>query len=233
FCKSMTNAKVVKVGSATELVLQYFPNFGSFYVEDNKHPSIRGSYLQALCIYSAIFDESYIGKSYTSTLTKYNALTLQRAAAATMCSEPEEALLTNEAVRTLNATLIDEKTAKLSWNEPLVGIVEGYNIYRKKQGSKYQLIETISAENCEYTDATLESGYKYAYKIKAVQTVGDLTFLTSYSSVAVVETLPIPNIELTSTKKGKITVKIAEVKGASEYEIQYSKGNTKTTIRVS
>ena len=227
YCQEMTNANVVKIGNATELVLKYFPDFDSFYAEDKRHPSIRGSYLQALCIYSAIFEENYIGKSYTNMLTKYNALTLQRAAAITMCEEPEETLFANEAERVLNATLIDEKTATLSWNEPLPNIVSGYNIYRKKQGGKYQLLETITAENCEYTDATLESGYKYSYKIKAIQTVGDLTFLTGYSSVASIESLLLPKIKLTSAGKGKVTVEITKVKGSGGYEIQLRKKNIK------
>jgi hypothetical protein len=40
----------------------------NLYVKDGAHPSLKGSYLSAVCFYAAIFNESAIGSSYFSKL---------------------------------------------------------------------------------------------------------------------------------------------------------------------
>ena len=226
-CKEMTNAEVVRIGAATEVLLTYFPNYNSLYRSDNRHPSIRGSYLQAVCIYSTIFKESYVGQGYTNSLYDYNALIVQRAAAVAVLCESESIMLENECERVVKATLDSNTTAVISWNEPKQA--EYYEIYRKTSGNKYALLGKTISNECEYFDDTLKMGKEYFYKIKAVNKVGDLSFSLDYSSEDSVKTLEKPKKPtLTLKNKNTAIINIKAVKGAKYYNIYRLKNDSPT-----
>lgn len=218
FSADMINTEIVKIGSAAEVLLEYFPEYNTLYKDDNKHPSTRGSYLQALCIYSAIFKEDYIGTGYTNSLKPYNALIAQRAACVAILNEAEEIMLINELQVNLQGELTSNTTAKLYWQESATPSY--YEIYQKKGKEKYALIGRTITDECEYTISDLESGVKYSYKIKPIETVGDLTFPVKYSSEISLETLADPDkVSLTLKNKKNVIIDIKSVEGAEYYNI--------------
>ncbi len=74
------NARISQDGPAFELCKQKYPGI-SLYT-DNKHPSKRGAYLSACCVYCAIFRESPVGCKYYGGISKTKAKKLQQIAAA-------------------------------------------------------------------------------------------------------------------------------------------------------
>lgn len=82
------DAKIAYAGLAFYDV--YAGNKGvNIYNDDKSHPSLEGSYLAALTIFSTIFHETPVGNSYRSTISEANAAILQQAAFDAVYNTPE------------------------------------------------------------------------------------------------------------------------------------------------
>lgn len=223
--KEMVNAEVVRVGEAAETIISTFPDYNSLYNSDNRHPSTRGSYLQAACYYSAIFKESPVGINYIYSLYPVNAITAQRAAAVAVLNQDKSILKTEVASRVLSAKLTSNTSAYLKWNEPKNA--EYYNIYRKNGSDSYELIGRTLGKECYYTDTTLKGGHTYYYKIAPVHKVGNLTFESDYSNIETISTLgkvKLKSVKLIEAKSAVIDFN--SVYNAKKYRI-YRKKTTR------
>lgn len=230
FAKDMVNVSIVKVGEAAETILEAFPDFNSLYKSDNRHPSTRGSYLQAACYYAAVFGKSPVGVNYVYSLFTCNAVTVQRAAEVAVLGADKSILKTETGTRTLTAQLTSNTSACLKWTEPKTAI--RYNIYRKTGSGSYNLIGSTVGNELSYTDNTLTGGHTYYYKIKAVHKVGDVEFESDYSSESTVATLATPKLSsVTLQSKKTAVIKFKSVSNAKKYRIYRKKqGASKFTL---
>lgn len=206
YVSDMKNAEVVKIGGAAEVLLNCFPDFNSLYREDNRHPSTRGSYLQAACIYSAVFKESVVGVNYVYSLYNQNAVSVQRAAEVAVLGASEDILKTEQYEIKVSAKLTSNCECALSWDEP--NSAEYYEIYRRLKDESYSYIGRTVENECNYTDKNLDSGKVYYYRIKPYYKVGDIVFSFGYSPETSVKTLAKPSkpkLTLVNRKTAKIT----------------------------
>ena len=82
------DAKIAYAGLAFYDI--YAGNKGvNIYNDDKSHPSLEGSYLAALTIFSTIFGETPVGISFRSTISEKNAAILQQAAYDAVYNTPE------------------------------------------------------------------------------------------------------------------------------------------------
>ena len=236
--KEMTNAAVVRVGAATEVVIDNFQKFNSLYRKDNRHPSNRGSYLQAACIYATIFGESPVGAGFVDTIYPQNAIVLQRAAAIAVLGESTEIFNTEKADITLLGEMWSNSEINLFWNEPVEASY--YEIYRKsnKEKSFVNIGRTVENE-CGYIDESVKAGYTYTYKIKPYYKVGDLTFEaneTKETSFVTLGKMKKPTITLVNKTTAKLNFESVETaqfysiyrKKSSDSKFEYI-NSTKTT----
>lgn len=226
-CSEMKNAEVVRVGAAAETIISEFPDFNSLYNADNRHPSTRGSYLQAACYYAAIFKESPVGVNFVYSLIPMNAITVQRAAAISVLNQDKSILKTEVANRVLSGKLVSNTSATLNWTEPKSA--DYYNIYRKDGHNSYVLIGRTVGKECSYTDKTLKGGNTYYYRVKPVHKIRDLVYESDYSNTVTVKTLgkvKVTSIKLNSAKSA--TIKFNSVDGAAKYRIYRKKTTGKS-----
>ena len=206
YVSDMKNAGVVKIGTAAEVLLSSFPNFNSLYREDNRHLSTRGSYLQAACIYSAVFGESIVGVNYVYSLYNQNAITAQRAAEVAVLGASETILTTEQSEINVNATLTSNSGCALNWDDP--NGAQYYEIYRKLEDEIYTYIGRTEGNVCNYADKGFDGGKVYYYKIKPFYKVGDIVFSFGYTAETSVKTLAKPSkpkLTLINRKTAKIT----------------------------
>ena len=226
-CSEMKNAEVVRVGAAAETIISEFPDFNSLYNADNRHPSTRGSYLQAACYYAAIFKESPVGVNFVYSLIPMNAVTVQRAAAISVLNQDKSILKTEVANRVLSGKLVSNTSATLNWTEPKSA--DYYNIYRKDGHNSYVLIGRTVGKECSYTDKTLKGGNTYYYRVKPVHKIRDLVYESDYSNTVTVKTLgkvKVTSVKLNSAKSA--TIKFNSVDGAAKYRIYRKKTTGKS-----
>ncbi len=231
YVSDMENAEVVKIGEAAEVLLKHFPDFNSLYRADNRHPSVRGSYLEAACIYSAIFDESFVGVNYVSSLYPQNAVTAQRAAAVAVLGADEEILDSEQGSRKITAALSSNSVATISWNESKTATY--YEIYRKNGSGSYVYLGKTQSNQCTYANKSLSAGKTYNYKIKSYHKEGDITFSFGFSNEVSVETLAKPtkpNATLVNKKTTKLTFKA--VSGAEYYNIYRKQAGTSSFVLI-
>ncbi len=74
---------VIPVGLAFERALKVKPNL-RLHIEDNKHPTLEGTYLSACVFYAALYDDSPIGNEYDAGLDSKMVAFLQEIAWATV-----------------------------------------------------------------------------------------------------------------------------------------------------
>ncbi len=77
------------VGSAWKHVIDDKPEI-ELFAPDKGHPSLRGAYLQSCVYYAAIFGESVLNNSFTSTLSGDEALYFQEVASNTVLDNLEQ-----------------------------------------------------------------------------------------------------------------------------------------------
>lgn len=224
-CDGISSARVVNIGDGAELLYKHY-SF-DLYKSDLRHPNAKSSYLSACSIYASMFNETAEGCSYIYSLLSYNAITVQRASSVAVLGSKESIITEDDCSRTLSVKLSSYNTAKLKWNEPKTAV--GYNIYRKESNGDYELIETIFGNTTQYKDKTLKSGKTYYYKIKALNTVGDLTYESrDYSSSDSVSTLGKPKFKsLTKKQKKTVLLKYGSATGADRYKIYRKRNNGK------
>ncbi len=76
-------AKLAPVGEAWRLVREKLPDLGKeLYKGDGSHPSAKGAFLAACCIYATVFDADPAKVSFDGGLSKTDASHLRKAAAA-------------------------------------------------------------------------------------------------------------------------------------------------------
>lgn len=112
----------------------------------------------------------------------------------------------------------DENSIGVSWEA--VTYAEKYQVYRKAEGeSSYQLMSTVTSTS--YIDKKVESGKKYTYCVKAVNTAGSSGNSNELSLYAV---LPAPS-GVTCTTKSATSIEVAwdAVKGADGYLVRRRK----------
>ncbi len=215
----MDNADVVRVGAASELIINKFPDFNSLYRADNRHPSVRGSYLQAACIYATIFGESPVGAGYVDTIYPHNAVALQRAAAIAMLGESERIFDSEKAEVTLSYEMWSNSEINLYWNQPKEALC--YEIFRKEKDEKsfVNIGRTISNE-CGYLDSKVKSGKSYVYKIQPYYAVGDLVVKANETQEVACVTLAKPSKPIITTiNKSTVKLNFNEVETAQFYSI--------------
>ena len=112
----------------------------------------------------------------------------------------------------------DENSIGVSWEA--VTYADKYQVYRKAEGeSAYQLTATVASTS--YTDKKVESGKKYTYCVKAVNSVGNSGNSNELSLYAV---LSAPSgVSCTAKSATSIEVTWNAVKGADGYLIRRRK----------
>lgn len=227
-CDGKTDAKVVNIGDAVELLYKHYDL--NLYKEDLRHPNRKSSYLSASCIYSAIFNETAEGCSFTDTLFGYNAITIQRASAVAVLGSNESIITKDDCKQILSVKLTSNTTAKLSWTG--AESTHQYNIYRKTNQESYKLIATTKSGEASYKDKSLKSGKTYYYKIKAVNTVGDLTYeLKDFSSSVKVSTIAKVKFKSVSKQaKKQVLLKYSSAANADYYKIYRKRNNGKFKV---
>ena len=112
--------------------------------------------------------------------------------------------------------------AALSWEE--AEGADGYEIYRSADGGDYESLCDVSGEG--YTDASIEFGSVYSYKVRAYvyDSDGEKVYGEFSDAVSVEIELDEPELEsVTLNSDGTITLSWSEVEGAEGYQIYRSK----------
>lgn len=115
---------------------------------------------------------------------------------------------------------------KISWGK--VGNVSGYEVYRStRSNGTYTKVKTVtSPTTLSYTNAGLEPGTKYYYKVRAYKNVSSKKVYGTFSTV--VSATPIPSrvtgVTTRSVRYDAVELNWDKVSGATAYEI-YRSGN--------
>jgi len=76
-------------------------------------------------------------------------------------------------------------SVKLSWQASVPAskrpgdAIQGYNIYRREPGKKYEQINVVVIPQTACTDYTAKAGYSYVYQVQAVTVSGAVSKLSS------------------------------------------------------
>ncbi len=216
--RNMTNAQIIRVGEACEVIMRNLPDYNSLYRSDNRHPSQRGSYVQAACIYSTIFGESTVGAGYIEDLYPYNAVLAQRASDVVVLGESESVLFKETANLSLQSELFSNDTSCVSLQAPESALY--YEVYRKQGRSAYAYIgEIVNGQNV-YIDTGLVADETYAYRVKGYYCEGELSFSVTQTCDNVLQTLAVPQKPiLTLVDRKTIRLDFLEVPTAENYHI--------------
>lgn len=108
---------------------------------------------------------------------------------------------------------------KLSWKG--IDKANGYNVYRSTDGSKFQLVKTVTDLN--YTDKSADNpGQTYWYRVSAIRKVSDRVTAGDVGKAKAMF-ISAPRIKsIRSTASGKMKISWTKVKGATGYRIIYS-----------
>ncbi len=225
--REMTNASIVRVGAAAEMVIENFPDFNSLYKDDNRHPSVRGSYLQACSIFATIFGQTPVGAGYVESIYPHNAIVLQRAAEIISLGSSPKIFDSEKAEVTLSGEMWSNSEINLYWNEPKVA--NYYEIYRKAQSEKsFANIGRTVGNELGYLDSTANAGKVYEYKVQPYYQVGDLVFKANETAPITFETLAKPaKPTVTLVGQTTATLTLTAVNSAQYYSI-YRKANDET-----
>ena len=119
---------------------------------------------------------------------------------------------------------------KISWKA--VSGAEGYDIYRKDNGSWVKIAHTTSLS---YTDQDLKAGTKYQYGIKTYKTVnGKTQYSTGYGTVeTATNPAKLTGLTVTARYPDYIKLKWNKVDGADAYYVYYRVKGTDTWTRAS
>lgn len=133
--------------------------------------------------------------------------------------------------KNFKAKQVGYNSISLRWSK--TAEAQGYEVYRAvSKNGEYSFIQ--STKKVAFTDTYLKTGKTYYYKIRPYVNVGSVREYGQYSNVISGKTVPGVPLRLTvkksSSQKAKITWNL--VKGASGYEIKYSKANTKKFKRL-
>ncbi len=115
---------------------------------------------------------------------------------------------------------------KISWSK--VGNVSGYEVYRStRSNGTYTKVKTVtSPTTLSYTNAGLEPGTKYYYKVRAYKNVSSKKVYGTFSTV--VSATPIPSrvtgVTTRSVRYDAVELNWDKVSGVTAYEI-YRSGN--------
>lgn len=118
-------------------------------------------------------------------------------------------------------------SATLSWKA--VSGATGYQVYKYDYSDKgWKKVKTLKAGTVKYTDKTLKTGTKYAFKVRAYQKYNGKTYYGAYcSNVYVTPTLnKVSSLKLSSISATKATLTWNKVTGATGYLVyDYSTGS--------
>ncbi len=220
-CSSVGNAQVVPIGKVVETYLSYYDDYRLLYQKDDRHPTELGSYLQALCIYNEIFDTPFISDTYFASCSPDEAMTAQ-AVVDIALNQKDESVLNINAPRTLQRRRISNCEVELFWQES--SQADYYMVYRRRADEEFSVLATTT--DTSYIDNTLETGYKYYYRIKAVKQYESIQLTSDFSSYVPIITLS-PST-LTSVKlvdKNTATLTFSAVKNVHKYNIYRRKNN--------
>ena len=131
----------------------------------------------------------------------------------------------------LKATATAYNKVKLTFNA--VDGATGYAVYRStSKDGKYSRIGTAS--KASYTDATVKTGTKYYYKVRAFKTEGSSTEYSAYTSVVSAKTAlsTVTGLKVSSTAYNKVTLKWTAVSGATSYAVYRSTSKNGTYKRI-
>ena len=120
---------------------------------------------------------------------------------------------TPEEVRGLNVAATTYDSAAITWDAS--DDADGYIIYRSEDGENFERI--AKTEETDFTDTDLITGKTYSYSVAAYNGIKKQGMDDSEAVVAE-PSLDVPELK-TSIKKGEVKISIAEVEGATGYEI--------------
>lgn len=121
---------------------------------------------------------------------------------------------------------------KIEWKK--VGNVSGYEVYRNTRSTgTFTKVKTVtSPTTLSFTNAGLESGTKYYYKVRAYKNVGSKKVYGTFSTV--VSATPIPSrvtgVTTRSARYDAVELNWDKVNGATAYEI-YRSGSATTGFK--
>lgn len=109
------------------------------------------------------------------------------------------------------------KSIKLSWKK--TEGADGYRIYRKVSGGKWEKQATVTA--LTYTDKAAVTGQTYLYTVKAYRKLNGKVVWSSYEKAGISgKAIPSkPSFTLSSTTKGKVKVNWKKISGATGYVV--------------
>lgn len=135
----------------------------------------------------------------------------------------------------LKFSAYDYKSATITWNK--MSGATGYQVYKYDYSNKgWKYVKKITnASTVKYTDKTLVTGTKYAYRVRAFhQANGKTTFGAFSSNIYITPKLnQVSGIKLTKIENKKATLTWTAVPGAQVYQVyDYSTGSAVRLISV-
>ena len=108
--------------------------------------------------------------------------------------------------------------------------VSGYQIYRKAAGGSYQKVKTASWSDTSWTDAKVQPGIAYTYKIRAYSMVNGTVKYSAYTAGTSVKTsLATPSVSVKVSSSLYNTVSWKRVTGAAGYIVYRKTASGKWT----
>ena len=127
-----------------------------------------------------------------------------------------------------SVSTVSSTSLKVKWKK--VSGADGYVIYQKKSGGKYEKVKTItSGKTTSYTKKSLSSATKYTYKIKAYDKQGSKKVYSEYSSTKSAYTKPskVTLSSLSDVSTSSVKIKWKKVSRADGYVIYQKKADGK------
>lgn len=120
-----------------------------------------------------------ISFGFNGSLNGFNAAPIDLAVNGTRCSgQSNEVVLPPNAPSQLQATLVDNNYANLSWQDNSNN-ESNMLLERRENGGAWATLATLAKDSVSYADKTLTAGVVYEYRVKAVNSYGS----SAYTSV--------------------------------------------------
>ena len=110
-------------------------------------------------------------------------------------------------------------TITLKWSK--VSGVKGYQIY-KYDSSKKKYVKVATTTKTSYKFSKLKSATTYKFKVRAYKNAYQKDYFSAFTAVTATTKPTTPTLKVTSTSKGKATLKWSNVSGETGYQVYYS-----------
>lgn len=122
--------------------------------------------------------------------------------------------------KSLSAKAMSYNQIKISWGK--VPYADGYKIYRKTSGKKWEALKSVSAGTLSYIDTKAVTGTKYSYTVRAYWQSETKTVWSGYNNngISMTASLGRPSVGTLKTSSKHVTdVTWKKVSGATGYQV--------------